>query len=264
MQRDSVLFVRDGDDVVVPTGHARGPWADGRLHGGAVAGLFAELFEAARPSHQEIGALRIELLGPVPDVALRHSVSIARSGRKVSVFDATLSSGSTVHARATATTVGPSSRGGPDAVAPTHIPPPGAGVPAPDRVAASSPFFGAIEYRQIDGVIGEAGPASVWCRVLHRWFAETEPTPLARLMAVADSAYGYGLPVTTRDWLVTNVDLSVHLHRQPVGDWIHFAAAADINASGIGVGYARLADTRGSIGAVAQLVVASPADRRTK
>ena len=42
---DSALFVVEGEDTVVPTAFARGPWSLGLLHGGPVAALLAHSVE---------------------------------------------------------------------------------------------------------------------------------------------------------------------------------------------------------------------------
>ena len=60
------------------------------------------------------------------------------------------------------------------------------------------------------------------------------------------------------DWsryLFINVDLSVHLHRMPVGEWVCLDAVTLPEANGVGMADTRLLDERGPIGRAAQTLL---------
>lgn len=253
MTTAGVLFERSGT-AVVPTEHAVGPWSDGRLHGGAVAGLLAELLTSAAAAGQSVASFRAELLGAVPSERFEVRSRCVRRGRRLSVWETELTSQNRVHARASAMLAAPDG-GGPDAMlpAPRHGPDDGT-TPAP-HVTRSSPFFEGIDFRVVQGTIGAAGPASVWARVAHRWFDDCEPSGLARLAGVADVAYGFGLPIEGDEWLAMNLDVGIHLAHQPRGEWILLDATTELGPTGLGVGHAEVADRTGRVGRVTQSVI---------
>ena len=81
-------------------------------------------------------------------------------------------------------------------------------------------YVDALAWRWIHGWLGEPGPGAVWGRLRVPVVAGEEPTPLQRLAALADSANGAGAPLDIRSWLFVNTDLTLHLHRMPVGEWM--------------------------------------------
>ncbi len=255
----SVLFERAGG-ALEPTEHALGPWADGRLHGGAVAGLIAELIAPKAGDDQAVAVLRVELFGPVRRERLHAEVGCARPGERLSIWDVSLESGDRVLARGTGLLAAPGD-GGPDAVGPAESPGPDQGAAPTRRVARSSPFFEGIEFRVVSGDIGSAGPAAVWTNVSHWWFDDGPPSGLAKLAAVADVAYGYGLPIDSSRWLAMNLDLCLHLLREPRGQWLLLDAETELTPTGVGVGHAAVADLDGRLGRVTQSVVLRAARR---
>ena len=70
------------------------------------------------------------------------------------------------------------------------------------------------------GAFRELGPATVWMRMRHPLVAGEEPTPLQRVLAAADSGNGVSATLDLARYLFINVDLSVHLHRLPAGEWV--------------------------------------------
>ena len=58
-----------------------------------------------------------------------------------------------------------------------------------------------------------------------------------------------------RRFVFANADLSQHLHRQPVGEWIGLQSQTQADASGAGLTLSRLFDEQGSIGVAVQTLV---------
>jgi hypothetical protein len=77
------------------------------------------------------------------------------------------------------------------------------------------------------------------------------------VLAAADSGNGVSSALDWRRYLFINVDLSVHLHRMPQGEWVCLDAVTLPERNGVGIADTRLLDERGSIGrAVQTLLVA--------
>jgi hypothetical protein len=112
-----------------------------------------------------------------------------------------------------------------------------------------------MEYRFISGTFLEPGPAQVWLRMKHPLVAGEEPSPLQRVIVAADAGNGVSSPLDWRRYLFINVDLSVHLHRMPEGEWIGMDAVTVPERTGIGLSDTALHDERGRIGRAAQTLL---------
>jgi acyl-coenzyme A thioesterase PaaI-like protein len=77
------IFLSDGERFT-PTEHARGPWDQQALHGGAPAALMTAAFERLQPGAElRIARLGFEFLRPIPFAPLALSTRIVRPGRRV-------------------------------------------------------------------------------------------------------------------------------------------------------------------------------------
>jgi hypothetical protein len=116
----------------------------------------------------------------------------------------------------------------------------------------------ALEWRWLRGGLTEPGPSAAWLRQLVPLVAGEEPTPVQRLMVAADCANGVGAPLDVSEWLFVNTELTVHLHRAPVGEWIGVDAATVVGPSGLGTVSALLHDERGHTGRSGQALIVRP------
>ena len=115
-----------------------------------------------------------------------------------------------------------------------------------------SGFWSAVEWRFVSGEFEGIGPAGGWCRLRAPLFEGEEPTPLQRTLVAADFGNGISGELDFNHYLFINVDLAVHLHRLPIGEWIGVNAATSVGTEGIGVARSTLLDQTGPIGAAAQ------------
>jgi Thioesterase-like superfamily len=77
--------------------------------------------------------------------------------------------------------------------------------------------------------------------------ADEEPSGAMRAVATAD--FGNGLSwILPGDWLFINPDLTVHLLREPVGEWICLAARTLPSSIGVGIAESAIYDERGRVG----------------
>jgi hypothetical protein len=113
-------------------------------------------------------------------------------------------------------------------------------------------YLAAMEWRSVRGGIFAPGDAVVWARAHVRVVAGEEPSTAQRLFTVADSASGVSSRLDIRTWYAINTDLTVHLHREPVGEWFALDARTVIGPSGVGVASSVLHDEHGPVGRTAQ------------
>lgn len=265
---DGAFYEPDGDRFA-STELTRGPWDPGHQHAGPPAALLGRAIEglpAERP--MQVARVTFEILRPVPLASLEVSAEVVRPGRSVELVEASLSGpdGELMRARAWRLRTkdveipAASAPGGEDGA---RLDPP----PGPDE-SEPTPFwdFGAevgyhtaMELRLARGSFREAGPATVWMRMRPALVAGEEPSPLARVLAAADSGNGVSWTLPFSSHLFVNLDLSVHLHRMPRGEWVCLDAATVPEPNGIGLASSLLWDERGPIGRSLQTLLV---DRR--
>jgi hypothetical protein len=243
----------------VPTGHARGPWDPGQLHGGAPGALIAEAVQA---DGYLVARLTLDFLAPVPMAPLTISARTTKPGRNLQVAEAEMAAeGRTVlRARAVRLRHGhvelPAEVRGADAPADG----PDAGRPGtfPHDDGHDEGFHRtAMDIRFVDGDYGK-GPARAWFRLQIALVDDTPASPLARAVAAADFGNGISRVVDFADYLFVNTDLTVHLHREPQGEWVLVDARTRLEPHGAGLAHSILSDERGQLGLAAQsLFVAS-------
>lgn len=257
------FFERVGAGRFLATEYTRGPWDAGSQHAGPPAALLGRAVEerpGARPD-MRIARITYEILRPVPIGALEVTTSVLRAGRSTEVVEAALTPGGggapVMLARALRIRVAG------EAVAAVA---PGPRVAAPGEVGVT-PFFPvpwetgyhtAMETRFTDGAFTELGPGTCWMRMRVPLVVGEAGRALDRVLVAADSGNGISSVLDFRRYVFVNSDLSVHLHRHPVGEWVCVQARTSVDAAGIGLAEARLHDEQGPIGRSAQSLFVAP------
>jgi hypothetical protein len=259
------IFLPQGERFM-PTEHARGPWDPQALHGGAPAALIASAFERVEPgSKLQIARLGFELLRPVPFAPLQLCTSIVRAGRRVQELAAELRSGEHLICRASALRVQAIPNELPDdlstelltagASAAMLSPQQGESVRfALDDLDRASFAASAMEMRWLNDPWAP-GPGRVWMRLRHPLLPGQELSPLARLVATADFANGVSAVLPFERFLFINADLTIHLQRQPRGEWIGLDARTLLHERGSGLSDSVLHDEHGPVGRSFQTLV---------
>jgi hypothetical protein len=267
------LFIRAGGDAV-PTGLARGPWSPEQLHGGPVAALLAhELTALATPAPMFPARLTIEFFRATTFEPYRVEVGVTRPGRRVRVLGATLvrAADDTVVARATLQQVearavalpddlehvnGPERRPPSPEQLPPRTPParPGRDGRAGDGADGGGPHFhrDAVEHRSAENLLVERGRTTDWIRVHADLFPGEPLTRFERVAAAADFGNGISNVLPFDDYLFINPDLSVHLFRLPIDEWVCLDAVTRIGLEpgngSVGLAESVLFDRRGRFG----------------
>ena len=79
-----------------------------------------------------------------------------------------------------------------------------------------------------------------------------EPLPVQRVVVLADSTNGLSGALDLSTWWFINTELTVHLHRPPVNEWVALDALSTYQPSGAGLAEGVLYDAGGRIGRSAQ------------
>jgi Thioesterase-like superfamily len=245
------FFVALGDGRYRATEHTAGPWDPRHQHAGPPAALIAGALEAfrARPE-MALGRVTLEILGPIPIAEVEVEVSVERPGRSVELLGAELRCEGQPVVRARAWRV----LRAPVAIASGEAPPPLPG-PQPDDFGEFG-YAKAIEFRYAEGGWRELGPAKVWTRLRMPVVDGLEPTPLQRVMVVADSGNGVSAALDWSRYLFINPELSVHVLREPEGEWVCLDARTEIAAAGLATSV--LSDATGPVARGAQSLLVAP------
>ena len=92
------------------------------------------------------------------------------------------------------------------------------------------------------------GPVGVWIRLAVPVVAGEEPSGVQRVAAAADFSNGVSASLDHDQFLFINPDLTIHLLRPPVGEWVGMRTASRYATSGAGLAESELFDAAGRIG----------------
>jgi hypothetical protein len=249
----SAFYARRGDRFV-PSESTRGPWDPDAQHAGPPAALLGRAIEHCEPRDDlQVGRVTLEILAPVPLAPLETRARVVRPGRSVELLEASLSGPGGEVMRATAWRLRPGAvelRSGSDPA------PPGPDLGMTREFFPTGQDVGyhtAMDYRFVAGAFLEPGPATVWMRMRMVLVEGEEPSPLVRVLVAADSGNGVSAALDYERYLFINTDLSVHLLRMPVGEWVCLDAVTHVD--GLGLSDTALWDERGRIGRAAQTLL---------
>lgn len=241
-----------------PTEHVGGAWSLDEQHIAPALGLLAHAVETDRDRRRADGLvlarLSYDILGTVPMEAVEVAVDVRRAGRTIELVEGTLTHGGRAVVVLRAWLMQPRDT---TAVAGTAQP----ALPAPDATPAWDPttvwpggFIASVELRRTQQ---EPGRAAFWVRSEVPLLDEPV-SPTARAACLLDIANGMTVREAPGEVAFPNVDLTAHLHRAPVGDWLGFDTTVSFGPTGLGLTSSVLHDVEGPFGSLAQALTVRP------
>lgn len=247
MRPDEAFFTADGDGFVAHP-WTRGPWDARAQHGGPPAALMLRAMER-EAGDAPLVRLTVELLRPIPIDRCALELVATRTGRRALGYSCTLTAGGRPCARAHGLFL----RGTPLGLPPAQRPAPADLDPlaAPARTFGFFPdpvgYHTAMDLR-VPPCPERPGSGAAWLRMRGRLVAGEDPSPAQRVVVAADAINGVGFALDLRRYSFSNADLTVHLHRLPVGPWILLESTHTSQPTGHGLADALLSDVRGPLG----------------
>ena len=274
---ENAFFTKDADNTNTyhPTTYARGPWDPNSLHGRVISGLIAYEIEtnhrdAENPGSLQIVRITVDLFRLPPMAPLEVTSDIIRSGRRIKVIDVHITTEDPDRGRIEI------ARGSVIMLHKSQEPPgtiwspPGWDVQVPDKTLdipeprdGRMPMWQTVNVGNSDGPKTAAdnishsktassneqtiGARRAWIRETHNLIENEQPSPVVRVAQVADFANPF-VNSGTEGLNYINADISLYLHRYPIGDWIGtdtFYHGAD---DGISLASIALYDATGKIG----------------
>lgn len=253
------FYVPQPDDTFEPTTATVGPWDPSLQHGGPPAALLGRAIEAlGARADVRVAHFSLDFLGTL---ALRPMVvksEMVRPGKRIELVGATATIDGRPVLRASAWRIAVGGDRG-ARVGVDEAPP-----ALPEREsrdffegAGSFGYGEANEWRFVEGGFRTRGPATVWSRMRVPLVPGEATSPLARVLAMVDSANGVSWEVDLATHTFVPVNLTVSITRAPEGEWVGMRAVTALAGDGVGTTRARLFDARGNVGeAIQSLFVA--------
>ena len=251
------FYVPDGDRFA-STEWTRGPWDPRFQHAGPPAALLGRAIQRLDGGDDFLVArFTVELLRSVPVGVLGVDSRLLRPGKRVQLAEATMSDRDGDIAVARAWRI---HREDTSADQSALQPAPFAGPDELVRVDDFNPwggpsYFSAVEWRIAAGGFLSPGPATVWMRMNGVLVEGERPAPLDRVLVAADSGNGVSMELPLDTHVFVNTELSVHLVREPAGEWICLDARTQIGPDGVGVATSVLRDGKGRFGIANQALL---------
>jgi hypothetical protein len=257
---EAEFFERVGPDAYRATSATAGPWSAKAQHGGPPSALAARQMEQHEPDERmRLARVTVDILRPVPVDTVTVRTRMLRPGRRVALLETVMESGGQDVLYARGWRIGRTA----DLPVITRE----GSLPAiPDRAPVPvfpggymDGYLAAIDWRFVAGGFGQFGPAQAWGRPRIPLVAGEELTPMTRTLLLADSGSGVGMALDPRQYLFRNVDLTVVLQRDPVGEWLLLDALTTMGGNGTGMTETLLSDRDGVIGTGLQTQLVTPA-----
>jgi hypothetical protein len=252
----SSYYTRVDDTRFRPTEHAGGAWRSDEQHFAPVAGLMTHAVERhTEGSGLQVSRLAFEILGVIGAQESEVRVETVRAGRTIQLLEATMTVAGRPVVRGRAWLL---SRQDTTAVAggePAPMPPPDA-LPAWDGPATwPGGYIASLDVRR-----SSEGPgrAQAWLRTAVDVLDGEPVGPLARFVGLIDTANGIAVRQPPGEWMFPNLDLTVHLHRQPVGGPVGLDTSVVFGPDGVGLTSSVLHDARGAVGRAEQILTVRP------
>lgn len=247
------FYVRNGDELVA-TPSTRGPWSNDHQHAGPPSALLVRAAELAAPD-LELARITVEMLRPIPIAAMRVHVDVEKPGRRAMVLRVALEADGVTCLLARALMVRVADVGAPRV---THDPTP---PPIAEARPYSFDFFRhpvgyhtAMEMLASRGTWG-SGSMATWMRQRVALVDDETPSGAQRVLVVADAGSGVSAALDPARFGFVNADLTVHLLRPALGEWILMDAQTTVGPGGRALADTALFDVGGRIGRGAQSLV---------
>jgi len=236
-----------------------GPWSPDAQHGGPPSALAARELEQHEPDeNMRLARVAIDILRPVPVGELTARTRTLRPGKRVALLETVLESDGRDVLCARGWRI---ARLDDAPVVPKNATPatlPATAIQPRFPGGFSDGYLSHIEWRFESGSFDVPGPCRAWGRPMVPLLPDESITPMSLALLIADTGSGISRTLDPREFIFINVDLTVILQRDPVGEWVRLDAETTMGGTGTGLAETQLSDSTGVIGAAIQTLLVSP------
>lgn len=257
----SHYFERVGADRFRPTEHVSGAWNPDEQHISPMNGLVVaavDRFVEARgePDAKVTSRLSIDILGVLPMDEFELRVESVRPGRTIELLEATVVAAGRPAVRTRVWRLLPydtASVAGGEAPA---LPSP-EGLPShPIAEVWPGGYIRSVDMRPT--APPRPGRVTAWVTTSTDLIGGEPVSDLARYVGLLDTMNGIAVRESIDDWMFPNVEMSVHLHRQPRGWDVGFDTTVVFGPDGTGTTSSLLHDHDGHVGSGVQMLTLRP------
>ncbi|WP_104103859.1 MULTISPECIES: thioesterase family protein [unclassified Arthrobacter] len=244
-----------GEETFESTIHTQGAWNEHEQHMAPVAGLLAHALETCSPRpDMRVARISYDILGVIPRGTFDVRTKVLRPGRTIELLEAELIAGGRAAVRATAWRLALGSTGEVAALEDAPMPGPDGLEEARGMTEWPGEFIGSLDFRAVPGL--RPGRGQVWIRTPYSMLEGETTSDLARMVGLVDTANGIAarVPPGGDSYMFPNVDLQIHLHRTPRGEWLGLDTRVTFGTDGIGLTSSVLHDEQGPFGRSEQIL----------
>ncbi|MPY54355.1 thioesterase family protein [Streptomyces acidicola] len=243
-----------------PTLHAGGAWNADEQHFSPLGGLVVHAIERHRAAGPDDGLvlsrISYDILGRLALDECEIEVAAVRPGRTIELLEAVVRIAGRPVVRARAWLLAgldtTAVAGGPD----DRLTPPESLSAWPMSEVWSGGYIASLDVRPVTAP--RPGRTTAWISTPLDLVAGVPASPLASYLALVDTANGIAVRQPPTAWMFPNVDLTVHLHRQPRGTWTGLDTTVTFGPSGQGLTSTVLHDVDGPVGHAQQILTVRP------
>ncbi|MFJ8200979.1 thioesterase family protein [Streptomyces sp. NPDC096152] len=249
-------YERTAERRYKPTAHAGGAWNADEQHFSPLAGLVVHAIDRHLAGHAarnlNLARISYDILGRIALDECEITVETVRSGRTIELLEAVVVIGGRTVVRARAWLLASYDT---SAVADSpheRLPDPEALTPWAMSDAWDGGYISSIDVRRLPPA--RRGRTTAWISSLVDLVAGEPSSPLASYIALVDTANGIAVQQDPTEWMFPNLDLTIHLHRQPQGRWTGLETTVTFGPSGQGLTSSVLHDIDGPVGQAEQIL----------
>lgn len=241
------------------TEHTSGAWREDEQHVAPALGLLAHVVDRDRRARRSdpfvVSRLSYDIFGTVPVDVVGVDVRVLRPGRTIELVEAAMTYGGRTVVLLRAWLLEPR-----DTTVLAGTPfdrlPPREELPEwqPSQTWPGG-FIHSVELRRH---LEEPGRGWFWVRSTQPLVGGEEAGALARTAGLLDVANGMTVRADPAEVHFPNIDLTAHLLREPVGEWLGVDASVTFGHEGVGLTSSRLHDARGPLGTLVQSLTVRP------
>ncbi|MBS9779087.1 MAG: thioesterase family protein [Moraxellaceae bacterium] len=235
--------------------HTQGTWNDHEQHMAPVTGLICHEMERFFPRDDcRIGRISIDILGIIPFGNIELSTRFIRSGRTIELIETTVTSHDKIHVIARTWRMATTDTCSVEGVEDNPIAPPESFPDVDILHKWGGGFLDSLSARIVSQP--QVGKGIIWVTNDINMVAQDDTSDFVRLMGLVDIANGIGarIDASKKQWVYPNLDLQIHMYRQPQGKWLGIEATQQIGSDGIGLTSSVLHDVSGAFGRCEQII----------
>jgi hypothetical protein len=253
-------FIRTGVNTFRPTGLTSGAWSPAEQHFSPMGGLIAhavDVFVADRGADDMLlGRISFDILGVVRLEEFELHVDVIRPGRTIEILEVVVIAQGRPAVRARAWRLSRHDTAMVAGGATEALPSPEGLASWPLTSVWPGGYIASLDVRPVGSP--QPGRTTAWISTPAPLVADEPVRDVARFVGLVDTANGIAVRQSPKKWMFPNVDLTIHLFRQPEGAWAGLDTSVVFGEHGQGLTSTNLHDLQGPVGKAEQILTIRP------